>query len=327
MQEIEKTLRSRCAELLESGACDRVLAWEEGEFFYDKTPAVFTAPEKAEKLCYDSFCGANLSKYLIEKAAEGKTCVLLKPCDTYSFNQLLTEHRIDRDKTYVIGVGCDGMVDIEKVRALGIKGITGVTENGEELTVHTVYGDKTCKKADCLLEKCLSCKGKKHFAYDELIPAQDGEEETPAGRFDMVEKLQSMSPKERFDFWQNELSKCIRCNACRNACPACTCRKCIFDNPASGVAAKANADTFEEKMFHIIRAFHVAGRCTDCGECSRVCPQNIPLHLLNRMFIKEINEFYGDYQAGLEPGQRGPLISFDKEDADPTAVSDKGDKA
>ncbi|MFR1039192.1 MAG: 4Fe-4S binding protein [Clostridium sp.] len=26
-------------------------------------------------------------------------------------------------------------------------------------------------------------------------------------------------------------------------------------------------------MFHIIRAFHVAGRCTDCGECSRVCPQ------------------------------------------------------
>ena len=156
---------------------------------------------------------------------------------------------------------------------------------------------------------------------------QDGEEEMPAGRFDMVEKLQSMSPKERFDFWQNELSKCIRCNACRNACPACTCRKCIFDNPASGVAAKANADTFEEKMFHIIRAFHVAGRCTDCGECSRVCPQNIPLHLLNRMFIKEINEFYGDYQAGLEPGQRGPLISFDKEDADPTAVSDKGDKA
>ena len=222
---------------------------------------------------------------------------------------------------------CDGMVDIEKVRALGIKGITGVTENGAELIVHTVYGDKTCKKADCLLEKCLSCKGKKHFAYDELIPAQDGEEETPAGRFDMVEKLQSMSPKERFDFWQNELSKCIRCNACRNACPACTCRKCIFDNPASGVAAKANADTFEEKMFHIIRAFHVAGRCTDCGECSRVCPQNIPLHLLNRMFIKEINEFYGDYQAGLEPGQRGPLISFDKEDADPTAVSDKGDKA
>ena len=76
-------------------------------------------------------------------------------------------------------------------------------------------------------------------------------------------------------------------------------------------------------MFHIIRAFHVAGRCTDCGECSRVCPQNIPLHLLNRKFIKEINQFYGEYQAGEEPDQRGPLVNFTTDDADPTAVSDK----
>ena len=53
-------------------------------------------------------------------------------------------------------------------------------------------------------------------------------------------------------------------------------------------------------MFHIIRAFHVAGRCTDCGECSRVCPQHIPLHLLNRKFIKDINELYGEYQAGAD---------------------------
>ena len=29
--------------------------------------------------------------------------------------------------------------------------------------------------------------------------------------------------------------------------------KCVFDNPRSGVASKANTDTFEEKMFHIIR--------------------------------------------------------------------------
>ena len=56
-----------------------------------------------------------------------------------------------------------------------------------------------------------------------------------------------------------------------------------------------NADSFEEKMFHIIRAFHVAGRCTDCGECSRVCPQGIPLHLFNRKFIKDIDELYGEF--------------------------------
>ena len=76
-------------------------------------------------------------------------------------------------------------------------------------------------------------------------------------------------------------------------------------------------------MFHIIRAFHVAGRCTDCGECSRVCPQNIPLHLLNRKFIKDINEIYGEYVAGAEAGSRAPLVNFDTEDAEPSIVNER----
>lgn len=67
--------------------------------------------------------------------------------------------------------------------------------------------------------------------------------------------------------------------------------KCVFDSTKFDSAQKANVDSFEERMFHIIRAFHVAGRCTDCGECSRVCPQGIPLHLFNRKFIKDIDEF------------------------------------
>ena len=76
-------------------------------------------------------------------------------------------------------------------------------------------------------------------------------------------------------------------------------------------------------MFHIIRAFHVAGRCTDCGECTRVCPQGIPLHLLNRKFIKDINTLYGEYQAGETADQRGPLTDYTQQDVEPTFISDK----
>ena len=75
---------------------------------------------------------------------------------------------------------------------------------------------------------------------------------------------------------------------------------------------------FEEKLFHIIRACHGAGRCTDGGECSRGCPQNIPLHLLNRKVISDINGFWGDYQAGAEEGQRGPLVNFTFDDMEPS---------
>ncbi len=54
---------------------------------------------------------------------EGKTLVCLKPCDTYSFNQLIKEHRVDREKAYIIGVGCRGKLNVEKIRETGIKGI------------------------------------------------------------------------------------------------------------------------------------------------------------------------------------------------------------
>ena len=133
-----------------------------------------------------------------------------------------------------------------------------------------------------------------------------------------------MTSEERFEFWQGELSRCIRCNACRNVCPACTCEQCIFDNPNTGVAQKAAADSFEEKLFHIIRAYHVAGRCTDCGECSRVCPEHIPLHLLNRKFIKDMDELYGDYRAGEDEDVKHPLISFTYDDAEPSIVRERG---
>ena len=119
------------------------------------------------------------------------------------------------------------------------------------------------------------------------------------------------------------MSRCIRCNACRNVCPACTCEKCVFDNPISGAENKAAYNDFEESMFHIIRAYHVAGRCTDCGECSRVCPQHIPLHLLNRKFIKDIDILYGDYMAGSEVVERGPLVSYKENDIEPKDF-DKG---
>lgn len=316
-------VKEKALELLRSGKADRVLGWKAGEFFYDLTPAVFTSPEDVEKnFVYSLFSGANLSKYLIaESKKSGKIAVFLKPCDSFSFVQLQKEHRIRREAVYAVGVQCDGMCDAEALRAAGCEGLLGV-EDGEVLTVHTLYGDKTVGKASALLGKCRTCKSKYIANFDELM----GEQGTaiPNDRFGEVARLEAMTPEERFAFWQGELSRCIRCNACRNVCPACSCEKCVFDNPMSGVQNKAIADSFEEKMFHIIRAFHVVARCTDCGECSRVCPQNIPLHLLNRKFIKDMNELYGEYQAGEDFDSKPPLMDFRMDDPEPSVIYTRG---
>ena len=324
MQEI---MIKKAETLLSEGKVNRGLGWKKGEFCYDVTPAVFADAEQMKKdFVFGDFSGANFSKYLVEETRkDGKILVFLKPCDTYSFNQLLTEHRFDREKVYAVGVSCDGMLDINKIKALAGDGILGAASEGDTVKVETLYdGEKTLAKKDVLAERCVNCKSKKHVAYDELI-GEDGDV-LDSARFDEVAKLEAMTPDERFAFWQGELSRCIRCNACRDICPACTCEKCVFDNPVSGVENKAITDSFEEKMFHIIRAFHVAGRCTDCGECSRVCPQHIPLHLLNRKFIKDINELYGEYQAGEFVGSRAPLVDYTTEDLEPSEAVERGNK-
>ena len=319
MKDVESKMLERAKALLESGEVARVIGWKKGDFCYDPSPASFETTEELNDFVYNWFCGANLSKYLIEMSKkEGKTAVFLKPCDTYSFNQLVKEHRIKRENVYVIAVECLAKLDIEKIKAKGVSMVTDVEVIGKEVKVTTAYGEETLKKPEVLLTKCETCQ-KTHQVKDEEIILHE-RPERDVDRFAEVAKLEAMTADERFAFWREQLSKCIRCNACRNVCPACSCVKCVFDNPASGIAAKANDDKFEEQLFHIIRAFHVAGRCTDCGECSRVCPQNIPLHLLNRKFIKDIDGLYGEYQAGETTDGKTPLTSYTEADAEPNDV-------
>ncbi len=322
-------LITRAKELLNDGTVARVLGWRKGDMDHNPEPSFFQTVEDLEKnFVYNGFCAANLSKFMIEASKwEGKTLICLKPCDTYSFNQLIKEHRVDREKAFIIGVGCKGKLDMENIRKQGIKGIESITgmemtDPCDKLEFHTIYGDKSCTYASALLERCTVCKGKEHKIYDELL-GESAETHTD-DRMKEVAAIEAMSSEEKFAYFQAELSKCIRCNACRNVCPACNCRKCVFDSNKFDSAQKANVDSFEEKMFHIIRAFHVAGRCTDCGECSRVCPQGIKLHLFNRKFIKDINEFYGEFQAGADTEEKGPLTNFTFEDVEPSVVSERG---
>lgn len=321
---MQKAIIEKAKQLLADGTVNRVIGWKKGDFAYDSTPAVFNSAEELDKdFVYDDFTAANVSKYLIkESQKEGRVLVFLKPCDTYSFNQLIKEHRINRDNVYIVGIECGGKLDIEKIKAKGISGIQSITNNDGTLTIETLYGTESVSADDVMAERCLTCKSKKHVVYDELM-GEDGDV-LDSNRFDQVAELENMTAEERYEFWRSQLSKCIRCNACRNVCPACSCENCVFDNPNSGIANKAPADSFEENMFHIIRAFHVAGRCTDCGECSRVCPQNIPLHLLNRKFIKDINELYGEYQAGADTESRAPLTNYTQNDCEPSVVHERG---
>ncbi len=312
---MQDKLIARAKELLAEGKVQKVIGWKKGLFDDDITPAVFSSAEELDKdFVFNKNCKANLSKYLVKITREIETkkstarmnntmakqrdpntvdkpipsevvLVFLKPSDTYSFTQLLKENRIARGDVYAIGVPCQDSLD------------------GGDI--------------------CDNCKGKKHVSCDELLGVDEAAEENPSPntkRMEEVAKIEAMSSDERYNFWREEFSRCIRCNACRNVCPACTCEKCVFDNNDLYTSQKVAQTSFEENLFHIIRAWHVAGRCTDCGECSRVCPQHIPLYLLNRKFIKDINEIYGDYQAGSDMETKPAMLQFKENDPETTIV-------
>ena len=125
-------LIEKASKLIADGTVNRVLGWKNGDFCYDITPAIFENEQEMQKdFVFGDFCGANFSKYLVkETKKDGKVLVFLKPCDTYSFNQLLTEHRFDREKVYAVGIPCDGMVDVNNIKEIVAAALFSTPELG-----------------------------------------------------------------------------------------------------------------------------------------------------------------------------------------------------
>ena len=79
MKDVALKMLERAKELLASGEVARVVGWKKGDFCFDPSPATFETVESLSEFVYDWFCGANLSKYLIQMSKkEGKTAVFLK---------------------------------------------------------------------------------------------------------------------------------------------------------------------------------------------------------------------------------------------------------
>jgi ferredoxin len=317
MKQLSERIKEAAFGSLSSGQVEMVIGWQKGPLWWQSFPAFITDPGETASLIWDPFSVSNLNKYLLNEVPKKKIALFLKGCDALGFNQLLRDGRVEREKVLLFGIPCDGLVDPARVEATGLsKGLLQVKKEREELVFYYKEGQRKAPARDFYYSKCLSCRYPNPVTCDEMlgeaVPCQ------PLERFANVSKLEAASLEERFTYWSRHFSRCIRCFACRNVCPACSCRECIFDIAEPRWLGKAK-ESGETLFYHITRAYHVAGRCVDCGECARICPLGIPLAELNRKFIKDINELYGEYDAGADLDKEAPLLTFKSDDPDVSA--------
>jgi len=128
----------------------------------------------------------------------------------------------------------------------------------------------------------------------------------------LLEKLEAMTREERWKYWTEQFSACIKCYACRAVCPMCYCQQCTVEcNQPQWI--KLSAQTTGNLEWHTMRAMHLAGRCVNCGECGRICPVGIPVHLLTVKMNQDLFEEFGS-RSGYSLKGEYALNSFKTED-------------
>jgi formate dehydrogenase (coenzyme F420) beta subunit len=309
--EVGKKLVERAEALFDE--LSAILGYTKGNHPLKVSPSVIQEKEDLKEMIFDRLCINNLATYAyrLSREAEGKIGIVLKPCDARAMVQLLSEGLIDRDKFKLIVVGCSGTVDYKKIlkETKGAR-VLSVQMIGDDIKVSTLKGESTYKASEHLADKCYYCDiSADPPLFDEFIE-NDAKLDVPRrNRFDDIEALQGLSIEEVYSYWEEEFSSCIRCYACRNVCPMEVCQdQCIvnLDYP-SWQSPKTTSQ--ENKFFQMIRVMHMAGRCVECGECERVCPQNLSILKLMKKMNQEIERLF-DYKAGMEVEQKPPLLTF-----------------
>ncbi len=324
--QIEAQLRETVQRLFQEGKISLFLGYGKASLPFRTTPLFITKAEEAERLVWNPFCTNNLSVYLprlFKESGGGKSNqaagagqsvigVALKGCDVRSVVALLQEKQVKRERLVLVGIACPGLADRRTAeKALGEHQALGAGEDpaGNIRVVVEDGTELTLRREAVLAEACLECRSPTPAFHDILLGTPVPPRLPEAARRRVAE-FEARPLESRWAAFQEMASRCLRCNACRQACPLCYCQTCLFDQNRP---RWIGTDLSDLCLYHLVRALHLAGRCTECGACERACPMGLDVRLLARKLSAEVEDLFG-YRPGDSPEATPVLSSFAMDD-------------
>lgn len=308
---MEQSIREKARKLLGEKRVDLVIGFGEGTLPLRSTPLFAHTPEEAESLIWNSFCSQNLATYL-HKFSRFKIGLIVKGCDCRSVIALSLEKRFDPDRIFLIGVPCQRMVDRRRIEKAVPGEILQAWEERDEIIVKGEGFEVGLKREDFLYRSCRSCLHRNPIHAHELAGDPVEECSLTDDPFHEARAFEEMSGEERWSRFEREVSRCIRCYACREACPMCYCAECFVESTRPKWIEDGLSPS-DLEFYHIVRAYHQTGRCSGCSACERACPMEIPLTYLLQKLNMDVKELYG-FEAGIDPKKNPPLATYEADD-------------
>jgi formate dehydrogenase (coenzyme F420) beta subunit len=296
---------------------------------------------------------ARMVSRLSYKASGRKTAVLLRPCEMRAFIELVKLKQGSRQELILIGMDCpkaltpsdyaaymkDSPLDhdayIEKVFSSDNGALKGfefssacqtcdnpfpvnadinIFLHGVDLSAGVMAESKSDEGQQILENLNMPEAGIPEKREEVLLQIkQDNAAANKAMIQEITEKTDTIPKLNAF------FDQCINCYNCRNMCPVCYCKECVFNTDVfyhqpvqyhqwaeKKGAVKLPTDTV---FYHLTRMAHMSHACVGCGQCSNACPSDINVFQLFKSVAQNTQAAF-EYNPGMDENEPPPLSVF-----------------